>query len=86
MSTPKPIPALKVAGQDPRAIMYGNIARFHQGLVEAHHRAKMAGVRPQITNQDIANIAMHCEASMAFLAEELLKLGKLVESGPEIET
>ncbi len=86
MGKQKAIAPLKVAGQDPRAIMYGRIAKFHQGLVEAHHRAKIAGVSPQITNQDIVNIAMHCESSMAFLAEELLKLGKLVESGPEIET
>lgn len=86
MGKQKDMPPLKVAGQDPRAMMYGNIVRFHQGLVEARHRARIAGVPPKITNQDVVNIAMHCEASIAFLAEELLKLGKLVESGPEIET
>lgn len=78
-------PALPIKGRagtpevDPRATAYGDIAKFHASLVEAKWRARTAGVPAQLTVQNIAEIAIHCEASIAFLAEELLKLGKTVE-------
>jgi len=62
--------------------MYDEIARVHKQIVEAKWRAQSAGVQLQLKPV----LLVHLEESMAFLAEELLKLGKLVESGPEIET
>lgn len=73
---------LVIKGVDVRMNMYGEIARVHKQIVEAKWRAKTAGAPLQLKPA----VLLHLEASIAFLAEELLKLGKLVESGPEIET
>lgn len=84
--SPTPTPTLPIAGNDPRATAYGNIARFHANLLGIKRKAEITGIPLHITLENLAALALHCEASIAFLAEELLKLGKLVESGPEIET
>lgn len=70
-----PQPVLKVQGDDPRAMMYQTIARVHRDIIEAKWKARTAktgfNLRPEIL--------IHLEESVAFLAEELLKLQTVVE-------
>lgn len=86
MGKQKDMPPLRMAGQDQRAMMYRAIVNVHQEIRECAHKAQIAGVQPGLNAKQIVQILLHCEASIAFLAEELLKLGAMVESGPEIET
>ncbi len=66
---------LVIQGVDRRAKMYGKIAAVHGQIREAKFRAKTAGAQLQLKPE----LMLHLEESLAFLAEELLKLGKAVE-------
>lgn len=76
MTTPVP---LAVKTDDPRAAGYERIAAFHRRLMEAKWRAQTAGRQLNITPVDLMNIAMHAEQAVTFLAEEVLRLGAIVE-------
>lgn len=71
-----PQPVLKIAGSDPRAMHYQVIADVHRQVVEAKWKARTTntqfGLRPEIV--------IHLEESVAFLAEELLKLQVMFDS------
>ena len=65
MGEPNPPPALKIKGTDPRATMYGEIARCHASLMEAKWKAQTTGVPMQLTPMGLGNLTMHCETSIA---------------------
>jgi hypothetical protein len=59
--------------------MYDNIARVHKQIVEAKWRARTAKTSLSVS----PNLVVHCEESIAFLAEEVLKVRAMVEDVPE---
>lgn len=59
-----------------RMRIYDEIGRVHRQIVEARLRAKMAN-QPMPLDP---SLILHCEQAVAFLAEEVLKLGMLVET------
>lgn len=75
--TESPIPPLPVKGADARSDMYATIAKVHRQLVEGKWRARTAGADFRFQP---APVILHCEESIAFLAEELLGLRMDLES------
>lgn len=68
-----------VKGNDPRAAGYETIARFHKTLMEIKWRANTAGVAAELSPQNIITMTLHCEQAVAFLAEEILRLARVIE-------
>jgi hypothetical protein len=55
--------------------IYDQIGRVHKQVVEAGHRARMAGQSMPVD----PSLVLHCEQAIAFLAEEILRLGAILE-------
>lgn len=72
---------LVIKGVDRRSKMYDEIARVHKQIVEAKWRARSAGVQLQLKPV----LLVHLEESIAFLAEELLKLQSGFEGEPVVD-
>jgi hypothetical protein len=72
-----PLPALPVRSDNLRMAMYKNIAGVHKKMIEVVYQAKLTG-RPPSVNAGV--VLLHCEESIALLAEELLKLQAVFES------
>lgn len=79
MAKPENTPALAIKTNDPRAAGYEKIVAFHRQLMEAKWRAQTAGQQLKLTPHDIVQVAIHAEESVAFLAEEILRLSVALE-------
>lgn len=75
ISSGTPVPPLVVHGNDRRSRMYETIAKVHKQIVEAKWKARTVGTQMQISPM----LMLHHEDSLAFLAEEVLRLTEMVE-------
>lgn len=70
---------LQIKGTDHRATMYKKIADVHSQVVEAKWRARTTNTQMSLKPA----IVVHLEETVAFLAEELLKVTAIVQGIPE---
>lgn len=72
---PEPLKLPVHSDDDVRMKIYNEIGRTHKQIVEARWRARTAG-KPMDVNP---GLVLHCEQAVAFLAEEVLRLGVAME-------
>jgi len=74
------VPAMPIMGDDHVGKMYTQIARVHSDLVQAKWRIRNTP-KGQI-RFDPGPMMMHCEESIAFLAEQVLQLHVTIDKLP----
>jgi hypothetical protein len=65
---------LRVHGADRRGKMYAEIARVHKDLCRAKWMAQTANKKCAFSADNVLQLVLHLEGSVAFLAEELLEV------------